>query len=152
MFGCDVYPAGYPFVNKGDAKACSDPAAMGWAPSFSSGSSSSAHVRTCRAHAGGVAWRALCFCCSSHASKGSREPEHFSSSPPRALSVRARCVRADVLPTVLIGIVAISFDEATRHAANMQEILRKMRTVVVDTEVLVYEACGRRLSLAAGRM
>ncbi len=39
---------------------------------------------------------------------------------------------AYILPTVLIGIVAISFDEATRKASNYQEMMRKMRTVQSD--------------------
>jgi len=39
-----------------------------------------------------------------------------------------------VLPTVLIGIVAISFEEATRHSANLQEMMEKMALVMVETE------------------
>lgn len=40
-----------------------------------------------------------------------------------------------VLPTVLIGIVAISFEEATRKAANMQEMMSKMDEVMEEAKL-----------------
>jgi len=43
---------------------------------------------------------------------------------------------AFVLPTVLIGIVAISYDEATRKAANVQEMMSKLPMVVKEAEKL----------------
>ena len=39
-----------------------------------------------------------------------------------------------ILPTVLIGIVAISFDEATKRATNYREMMRKMQTVKDDAD------------------
>ena len=39
---------------------------------------------------------------------------------------------AFVLPTVLIGIVAISFDEASRKAENVQAMVSKMELVMDD--------------------
>jgi hypothetical protein len=68
MYGCDGYPAGYPFTTRG--VACTDPVASGWLGAF--------------------------------------------------LLLFIIIFGAYVLPTVLIGIVAISFDEATRRSNNMQ--------------------------------
>ena len=84
MFGCDEYPAGYPYTEHGNTTSCDTPKAMGWLGAFF------------------MLWIII-----------------FGGY---------------VLPSVLIGIVAISFDEATRHAANVQSMVRKMQKVVADTE------------------
>jgi hypothetical protein len=70
MYGCDGYPAGYPFTTRGGSVACTSPVASGWLGAF--------------------------------------------------LLLFIIIFGAYVLPTVLIGIVAISFDEATRRSNNMQ--------------------------------
>jgi len=70
MFGCEGYPAGYPFLNRGGSASCEDSIASGWLGAF--------------------------------------------------LLLFIIIFGAYVLPTVLIGIVAISFEEATQRSNNMQ--------------------------------
>ena len=44
---------------------------------------------------------------------------------------------AYVLPTVLIGIVSISFEEATRRSQNLEEMYAKMEKVTGSTSAAV---------------
>jgi hypothetical protein len=46
---------------------------------------------------------------------------------------------AYVMPTVLIGIVSINFDEANRRAEAMQEMDEKMERIAIHAKVCVFD-------------